>query len=108
MINRLPYKDPSNPDRWTIDTDPDDELYYVADVRQWLQDSSTTAASFEVVTEGVTVMDQGEPQGDLNGLLPVKLKVPFTGTSQPFCTFRIDTEDNQQFDKTIWFKQVEN
>lgn len=108
MINRLPYKDPANPDRWTIDTDPDDELYYVADVRQWLADSSTEVLSFELVTDGVTLMEQGLPQGERKGLLPVKLKVPFDGVSQPYCTFRIDTQDGQQFDKTIWFKQVQN
>lgn len=107
MINRAPYKDPANPDRWTIDVDPDDELNYVADVRAFLADSSTTAVSFTTLIQGVTVLEKGDPQGDLNGLLPVKLKVPFDG-AEAFCTFRVVTADNQQFDKTIWFKQVQN
>jgi hypothetical protein len=110
VIHREPYKDATNDDRWTLDVDPDDEVNYVADVRQWLQDSNTSALSFELLTNGVTVLVKGEPQGDLNGLLPAKLKVGFNGEGPAFATFRVTTElgDDQQFDKTMWFKQVQN
>jgi hypothetical protein len=107
MINREPYKDG---DKWTLDVDPDDEVNYVADVRQWLIDNNTEVESFVLETMGLQVLAQGLPQGDRNGLLPVKLKVNFD-TEPPFfphCTFRVTTTDDQQFDKTMWFNQVEN
>jgi hypothetical protein len=106
--NRAPYKDPANNGRWTIDVDPDDEVFYAANVIQWVTDAGTTVASFEPITNGVTVLLKGTAQGDRNGLLPVKLKVPFAETGDTFCTFRTATTDGQQFDKTIWFKRVEN
>ena len=106
MAKTIPYLDG---DKWTLDVDPDDEVNYAADVRQWLTDSATTAASFELITNGVTVLEQGMPQGELSGLLPAKLKVVGAlDESQAFCTFRVTTEDDQQFDKTMWFKPVQN
>lgn len=102
MAKTAPYLDG---DKHTLDVDFDDEVNYVADVTQWLVDSATSTRSFTLVPEGATVLDQGLPQGELGGLLPVKLKV----NAQPaFCTFRVTTTDNQQFDKTMHFKQVEN
>lgn len=108
MANTKPYKDPAKGNRWTIDADPDDELYYVANVVQWLTDSATETASFETVPQGVVVLLKGAFQGALGGLLPVKLKVPFSDTGDTFCTFRTTTLDGQKFDKTIWFNRVDN
>lgn len=103
-VNTAPYQDPPNSGKWTIDKDPDDKLNYVADVTQFLSDSGTSAASFEVVTDGsVSLLQKGAPQGDRSGLLPVKL----TGAPGS-CTFRVTTADGQQFDKTIYFKSVSN
>lgn len=108
MIHREAYKDPTNGDRWTLDVDPADEVNYAANVIKWLYDSTTTAASFEPVpSTGVTVLEQGAPQGPLNGLLPTKLKVLFT-VPEPFLTHRVTTADGQIFNKTVWFKQVKN
>lgn len=95
-------------DKHTIDTDQDDELNYVADVRQWLIDNATTAASFTIESVGVIVLFKGVPQGDMGGLLPAKLKVDYSGVEQAHATFRTKTADGQQFDKTIWFNKVEN
>lgn len=104
MTQYAPYK---IGDKHFIDVDPDDEVNYVANVTKWLTDNNTTAISFTVIPEGCTVMLQDVPQGTRGGLLPVKLKVKFD-VDDARCTFRTDTEDGQQFDKTIWFKRVEN
>lgn len=106
-INTAPYKDKANGDRWTLDVDKNDEVNYVGNVTKWLTDNGTSAISFTPVVQNVTVMAQSAPQGPSGGLLPVKLKVTF-GNGESFCTFRVKTADNQQFDRTVWFKQVEN
>lgn len=95
-------------DKHTIDADQDDELNYVADVRQWCLDNATTVASFEIIPVGVTVMVKGAAQGDMSGLLPAKFKVLYPEGEQAHATFRTKTADGQQFDKTIWFNKVEN
>lgn len=104
MTRYTPYKEG---DKWFLDVDANDEVYYVANVNQWLLDNNTTASDFTPVTSGCTVLLKGLPQGDNGGLLPVKLKVDF-GVAEAYCTFRVDTEDGQQFDKTMWFKEVTN
>lgn len=106
--NTEPYKDPANGGRWTIDVDPDDELNYAGNVTQWLTDSGTETDTFDVIPQGVTVITKSMPQGPLKGLLPVKLKVTFDSGDEAFLTFRVSTVDDQQFDKTVWFKKVEN
>lgn len=105
MVRFEPYLEG---DKHTIDTDQDDELNYVADVRQWCVDNATTVASFDVIPVGVTVITKGTAQGDMGGLLPAKLKVLYSGTEPARATFRSKTADGQQFDKTIWFNKVEN
>lgn len=108
MAKTAPYQDPANGSRWTMDVDADDEVNYVGNVTKWLTDNGTTAASFVPVVRNVTVLLQGPPQGPSNGLLPVKLKVNFTDTGETYCTFRVTTADGQRFDRTVWFKKVEN
>jgi hypothetical protein len=94
--------------KWTLDADPDDELWYVGDMTKWLTDNATTTASFELVPVGVEVLAKGDPQGDRGALLPAKLKMaPLPGTP-PFCTFRVLTADGQRFDKTMYFNLVQN
>lgn len=104
MTQYVPYKEG---DKHFLDVDSNDEVNYVANVTQWLTDNSTSTLDFTPVPVGCTLLLKGTPQGDLGGLLPVKLKVDFD-VADPHCTFRVDTEDGQQFDKTIWFKQVTN
>lgn len=104
MTQFVPYKEG---DKHFLDVDPDDEVNYVADVTKWLTDNSTTTMSFDTIPVGCTVLLQGTPQGTFGGLLPAKIKVDFS-VDDAHCTFRTDTEDGQQFDKTIWFKKVEN
>lgn len=104
MTRYEPYKEG---DKHFLDVDTNDEVNYVADVSKWLTDNSTSTLSFELIPIGCTVLQKGTPQGDSGGLLPVKLKVDFD-VADPHCTFRVDTEDDQQFDKTIWFKEVTN
>lgn len=105
MVHTEPYFDG---DKHTLDVDKDDEVNYAFDVTQWLIDSDTTVQSFELVVQGVTVLVKGTAQGERGGLLPAKLKVNFAEETTPFCTARVTTADDQQFDKTMWFKPVEN
>jgi hypothetical protein len=95
-------------DKWTLDVDPDDKVFYVFNVTQWLTDNSTSAVSFTLIPTGVTVISQADPQGDRGGLLAAKLQIAsgFTGTAS--CTARVVTADGQQFDKTMYFNQVQN
>jgi hypothetical protein len=92
----------------TLEADPDDQLFYVADVTQWLTDNSTSAASFVLVVSGVKVLAQSAPQGDRGGLLPAKLQLLDDNTQDPQCTWRVTTADGQQFDKTLHFTKVSN
>ena len=91
-----------------IDKDPNDKLFYVADVTQQLVDSATSAVSFEAVPVGVTVLEKGAPQGELGGLLPVKLDGMGELDEDSYCIFRVTCENGEQFDRTIWFNLVEN
>lgn len=108
MTRYEPYKDTAKNDRWTIDADRNDKLIYLWDVRKFCQDSSTTVLAFEMITEGVDVIEQGAPQGERNALLTAKCQVTFGTVAEPFATARFLTEDGQQVDKTIWFKEVTN
>lgn len=94
--------------RWYIDKDPDDKLYYVANVTNQLADSATTAVAFEVIPQGVEVLEQGAPQGERGGLLPVKLTGMGPNDTESFCTFRVICENTEQFDRTIYFNRVDN
>lgn len=105
VVRYRPYKES---DRWYIDVDPDDELNYVAIVRQWCVDNATSVASFEIVPKGVEVLIKGVMQGEFNSLLPAKLKVTFASGAEAYATFRSITADGQKFDKTIWFKKVDH
>lgn len=94
--------------KWTLQVDPDDEVFYVFDVSQWLIDNATTATSFELIPTGVEVMLKGDAQGDRGGLLPAKLKFTTATVAERFCTARVTTADGQRFDKTMYFTQVQN
>jgi len=94
--------------KWTLQVDPDDEVNYVADVTQWLIDNATTAASFELIPTGITVLLKGDPQGDRSGLLPAKLKFTSDTVTARSCTWRVTTADGQRFDKTMHFTPVQN
>lgn len=94
-------------EKWTIDKDPDDKLFYVANVTKDLTDSGTTAVSYEPIISGVTLLAQAAPQGPLGGLLAVKLG-GFGEDDDTFCTFRVTCANTEQFDRTIWFKRVSN
>lgn len=95
-------------DKWRLDKDPDDKLWYVANVIAQLTDAATTAVSFEVVVEGVTVLEKAAPQGDRSGLLPVKLGGMGAQNAESSCTFRVTCANGEQFDKTMYFDRVSN
>lgn len=95
-------------DKWIVDKDPDDKLWYVANVTAQLTDSATTAVSFEAIVDGVSVLEKGNPQGSLNGLLPVKLGGMGAVGVESFCTFRVTCANGEQFDRTIYFNRVSN
>ena len=94
--------------RMYIDKDPEDRLHYVANVIDQLTDSATTAVSFEAIPVGVTLLEQAAPQGELGGLLAVKLGGMGEDSEESFCIFRVTCENTEQFDKTIYFNKVEN
>lgn len=104
MANTQPYLDG---DKWTLDVDPDDQVFYVYNVTQWLTDNSTSAVSFTLIPTGVSVMSQSAPQGDRGGLLAAKLQIATGFSGTPSCTARIVTADGQQFDKTMYFKVLQ-
>lgn len=95
--------------KWTLKVDPDDEVFYTADVSQWLIDNATTSASFVPILTGMTDLQPGQiPQGDRGGLLPVKLKFAEGASTERSCTWRVTTADGQRFDKTLYFTSVQN
>lgn len=95
--------------KWTLKVDPDDEVFYTADVSQWLIDNATTATSFVLNLVGMTDLQPGQlPQGDRGGLLPVKLKFAEGAAATRLCTWRVTTADGQRFDKTLYFVPVDN
>ena len=95
-------------DQWRLDKDPDDKLWYVGNVTAQLIDSATTAVSFEVVPQGVEMLEKGAPQGPSGGLLPVKLGGMGAAGTESFCTFRVTCANGEQFDKTMHFDRVSN
>ena len=105
MANAAPYQ---VGDKWTIDKDSDDKLWYVANVTAALTDGATTCASFEALPQGVTILEKGLPQGNLGGLLPVKLDGMGAANTESYCTFRVTCANGEQFDKTIYFNRVSN
>lgn len=105
MANAAPYL---VGDKNTIDKDPDDKLYYVANVTAALVDGATSTASFDVIVQGVELIEKGAPQGNLGGLLPVKLGSMGALNTESYCTFRVTCANGEQFDKTIYFNRVSN
>lgn len=92
--------------KWYIDKDPEDKRYYVADIKNDLTDSATTAASVECVVAGVVVIEAPSIQGSK---IVVKLGGLDTapGASNS-CTFRVTCANSEQFDRTIYFNRVDN
>lgn len=93
--------------KWTLDIDPDDMLWYVADVTAQLADSGTTATAFTTIPAGVTVLSAGVPQGDRGGLLPAKIQGQANANGELKCTFRVTCANGEQFDRTMYFKKVD-
>lgn len=92
--------------KWYIDKDPNDERYYVANIQNDLTDSATTAVSVATVVAGVSVLEPASLQGHL---IAVKLGgLDTSANAENFCTFRVTCANSEKFDRTIWFKRVEN
>jgi hypothetical protein len=92
--------------KWYIDKDPDDKRYYVADITNDLTDSATTAQSVEAVVSGVTVLEGPTIQGSK---IIVKLGgLDVSANAVNSCTFRVTCSNTEQFDRTIYFKRVDN
>lgn len=91
-----------------FDKDPDDQLFYVANIAADLTDSATTAASYTLITSGVTVLQQAAPQGTNGSLLAVKIGALTTVAGDPFVTFRVTCANGEQFDRTVYFNSVDN
>lgn len=93
--------------KWWIDKDPDDKLFYKADVEVQLESSGTTAVTVETIVAGVAVLQPAVVQGTAMVVMLGGLDVSEDEPAN-FCTFRITCANTEQFDKTIWFKRKEN
>jgi len=92
--------------KWYIEKDANDERYYVANVVNDLTDSATTAVSVETFVSGVTILEPASLQGNL---IVIKLGgLDVAANAKNFCTFRVTCANTEKFDRTIWFKGVEN
>ncbi|MDN4040188.1 hypothetical protein, partial [Massilia sp. YIM B02443] len=91
--------------KWWSDKVPDDERYYVADLRVDLAEASTTAVKAEAFVGGVKVLEQPVVQGSL---IPVKLGgFDELRGALNFCTFRVTLGNGEQIDRTLWFSKVD-
>lgn len=94
-----PYLDGN---KWTMDVDPDDESYVVADVTADLLDRGTTASSVTAVISGVIVLEGPTMQGVL---AVAKLTMDMVANvAARFITFRVRCANGERFDRTIYFK----
>lgn len=91
--------------KWVLEKDPNDKLYYAANIAADLANSSTTAVSVEAVVAGVELLEGPDIQGNV---IVVKLGGMGTGITDSFCTFRVTCANGEQFDRTIYFRPVEN
>jgi hypothetical protein len=92
--------------KWWIDKDPDDQLFYTVDVTDDLLVMGTTATVAEVIVVGVEKLADPTING---GKVTAKLGgLALLDTNPSFCTFRITCENTERFDRTIWFKRIDN
>lgn len=85
--------------------DPDDQLFYAADVSEMLTSGVTTAVSFETIVAGVTKLSSLSVQGVVMPALIGGFDIA-TGVSN-FATFRVTCANGERFDKTIRFEREE-
>jgi hypothetical protein len=92
--------------KWWIEKDPEDKLFYTADVTEDLAVMNTTAVSVLPVVEGVEALTEVTISA---GKLTVKLGgLAVTAGAVNKCTFRVTCANTEQFDRTIHFKRVDN
>lgn len=85
--------------------DPDDQLFYAADVSEMLSSGLTTAVSFETIVAGVQRLSNLAVQGVVTPALIGGFDIA-TGVSN-FATFRVTCANGERFDKTIRFEREE-
>lgn len=85
--------------------DPDDQLFYAADVSEMLTSGVTTAVSFETIVAGVTKLSSLSVQGVVMPALIGGFDIA-TGVSN-YATFRVTCANGERFDKTIRFEREE-
>jgi len=93
--------------KWWVEKNPEDERYFVADIRIDLAEAgaNATATKVEAVVSGVTVLEQPVIQGVL---IPVKLGgINTARDALNFCTFRITLSNGEQIDRTLWLSRLE-
>jgi hypothetical protein len=85
----------------TLEIDPDDQSYIVANVAADLAARNTTAQSVVCITTNVTVLEGPTIQ---SGLLVAKLQMANSDPNLPHtCTFRVTCANTERFDRTIAF-----
>jgi hypothetical protein len=101
-------------DKWTVDRDPDEKSYYVADVTEELADRATAAVSVELVLVGVVQLAQPQIQLVMVDAVQRTYVVAFLGgtDSDPpegwKWVARVTCESGERFDKTTWFNEVDS
>ena len=92
--------------RWTLEKDPEDKRYYVADVGFDLADSNTTATAATAMPVGVVELVKPQVQGSL---IVVKLGgLDVSADPLNYCQLRIDCANGERFYRTIHFTRVDN
>lgn len=95
----------------TFEKDPDDKLYYVIDVTVPLGYSKTrivNAASVTLIPQGVQVLEGPDIQGDIGGLIVLKVGGMGAIGTDSFVTARVICENTEQFDSTIYFTPADH
>ena len=96
-----------SPDTWSLDKDPDDKRYYVADLKNILADGNTQVqTALAAIPVGVTVIEQPVIQGTM---LAVKLGGMATGAGAVnSCTLPFLCANGEKYFRTINFNKVDN
>lgn len=108
---RVPYFESG---KWWIDKDPDDQYFYSADITDDLAVMGTTAESVAVIVAGVEKL--AEPTISVTTVAGAQVtkvtcklgSFALQDTDPCFVTFRTTCTNTERFDRTIWFKRIDN
>jgi len=92
--------------RWSLEKDPEDKRYYVADVGNDLADSRTTVTDVTAIAIGVVELVKPQMQGRL---AIIKLGgMDISADPLNYCKLRFDCANGERFYRMIHFTRVDN